>query len=82
MSHCSYVLDEIQNRRSKQALPVEQSGSSNVASSVLNVEHSIVKCDSIGEKGEIKTDNIANKVLIPNTVHNVEVGTKGSEDED
>ena len=53
MSHCSYVLDEIQNERSKQALPDEQSSSSNVASSVLNVEHSIVKCDSIGEKDEI-----------------------------
>ena len=63
-------------------MPGEQSSSSNVASSVLNVEHSIVKCDSIGEKDEIKTDNIANKVLIPNTVNNVEVGTKGSEDED
>ena len=46
------------------------------------MEHSIVKCDEIGEKDEIKTDNIANKVLIPNTVNNVEVGTKGSEDED
>ena len=63
-------------------MPDEQSGSSNVTSSVLNVEHSIVKCDSIGEKDEIKTDNIANKALIPNTVNNVEVGTKGSEDED
>ena len=53
MSHCSYVLDEIQKRRSKQAMPVTQSSSSNVVSSVLNVEHSIVKCNSIGEKDEI-----------------------------
>ena len=53
MSHCSYVLDEIQKRRSKQAMPVTQSSSSNVVSSVLNVEHSIVKCASIGEKDEI-----------------------------
>ena len=60
----------------------EQSSSSNVVSSVLNVEHSIVKCDSIDKEDEIKTDDIANKVLITNTVNNVEVGTKGSEDED
>ena len=52
------------------------------SSRVLDMEHSIVKCDEIGEKDEIKTDNIANKALIPNTVNNVEVGTKGSEDED
>ena len=45
------------------------------------MEHSIVKCDSIGEKDEIKTDNIANKALIPNTVNKVEVGTIGSENE-
>ena len=62
-------------------MSVEQSVSSNVASSVLNVEHSIVKCDSIGEKDEIKTDNIANKVLIPNTVNNVEVDVISNEDE-
>ena len=61
-------------------MPVEQSGSSNVASSVLDVEHSIVKCDEIGEKDEIKTDNIATKALIPNTVNKVEVSTKGSDD--
>ena len=82
LSHCSYVLDEIQNRRSKQAVPDEQSSSSNVVSSVLNVEHSIVKCNSIGEQDEIQKDNIANKVLIPHTVNNIEVGTKGSDDED
>ena len=46
------------------------------------MEHSIVKCDSIGEESEIKTDDIANKALITNTVNNVEVGTKGGEDED
>ena len=63
-------------------MPVTQSSSSNVVSSVLNVEHSIVKCDSIDEEDEIKTDDIANKVLITNTVNNVEVGTKDSEDED
>ena len=63
-------------------MPVGQSSSSNVVSSVLKVEYSIVKCNSIGEKHEIQTDNIANKVLIPHTVNNIEVGTKGSEDED
>ena len=61
-------------------MPDKQSGSSNVTSSVLDVEHSIVKCDEIGEKDEIKTDNIATKALIPNTVNKVEVGTKGSDD--
>ena len=50
-------------------MPVTQSSSSNVVSSVLNVEHSIVKCDSIDEEDEIKTDDIANKVLIINTVN-------------
>ena len=34
-------------------MPVTQSSSSNVVSSVLNVEHSIVRCNSIGEKDEI-----------------------------
>ena len=63
-------------------MPVTQSSSDNVVNSVLNVEHSIVKCNSIGEKDEIQKDNIANKVLIPHTVNNVEVGTKGSEDVD
>ena len=63
-------------------MPVTQFSSSNVVSSVLNVEHSIVKCASIGDKDEIQKDNIANKVLIPHTVNNIEVGTKGSENED
>ena len=52
MSHCSYELDEIQKRRSKQAMPVTQSSSDNVVNSVLNVEHSIEICNSIGEIDE------------------------------
>ena len=47
----------------------------------LDTEHSIVKCDEIGEKDEIKTDNIATKALIPNTVNKVEVGTIGSDND-
>ena len=63
-------------------MSVTQSSSDNVVNSVLNVDHSIVKCNSIGENDEIQKDDIANKVLIPHTVNNIEVGTKGSENED
>ena len=63
-------------------MSVTQSSSDNVVNSVFKVEYAIVKCNSIGENDEIQKDDIANKVLIPHTVNNIEVGTKGSDDED